>query len=169
MLGGELQGVDRAQHFLPVAAGAHRVDEDQLDLLVRTDHEDIADSLVVRRRPLADVARGAGREHAVELGDVEIDVSDQRIVRRDALRLLDVLGPQMMLVGRVDADADQLDAALVELRLEPRDGAKLGRADRRKVFRVRKEKPPAVAEPFVKADVAFGALGFEVRRRRTNR
>ena len=75
----------------------------------------------------------------------------------------------MMLVGRVDADADQLDAALVELRLEPCDGAELGGADRREILRMREEKRPAVAEPFVKADVAFGAFGFEVRRRRTNR
>src|SRR5207247_2430388 len=32
------------------AAGGHRVDEDQLHLLVRTDHEDVAHGLVVSRR-----------------------------------------------------------------------------------------------------------------------
>ena len=49
----QLQRVDDAQHLVEVAAGRHRIDEDQLDLLVRADHEDVAHGLVVRRRPVA--------------------------------------------------------------------------------------------------------------------
>src|SRR5260221_1519787 len=37
MLGGHLQGIDHAQNFLEIAAGGHRIDQHQLDLLVRSD------------------------------------------------------------------------------------------------------------------------------------
>src|ERR1700742_1103949 len=49
MLGGELQRVDDAQYLLEVAPGGHRINQDQLDLLVRPDDEDVADGLVVGR------------------------------------------------------------------------------------------------------------------------
>src|SRR5690349_16662281 len=35
VLGGELERVDDPQHLVEVAAGRHRIDENQLDLLVR--------------------------------------------------------------------------------------------------------------------------------------
>ena len=57
VLRGQLQRVDHAQHLVEVAARRHRVDEDQLDLLVRADDEDVADRLVVGRRPVRRVAR----------------------------------------------------------------------------------------------------------------
>src|SRR6266481_7736492 len=47
VLGGELQRVDDAQHLVEVAAGGHRINEDELDLLVRADDEHVAHSLVV--------------------------------------------------------------------------------------------------------------------------
>ena len=43
----ELQRVDHAQHLVEVPAGGHRIDDDQLDLLVGPDDEDVADGLVV--------------------------------------------------------------------------------------------------------------------------
>ena len=48
---GELQRVDHPQHLVEVPAGGHRVDDDQLDLLVGSDDEDVADRLVVRGGP----------------------------------------------------------------------------------------------------------------------
>src|SRR5258705_6723361 len=39
---GQLQRVDHSQHLVEVAPGGHRVDQDELDLLVRADHEDQA-------------------------------------------------------------------------------------------------------------------------------
>src|SRR5580704_13505935 len=42
VLGGELQRVDDAQHFVEIAPRGHRINQDQLDLLVRPDDEDIA-------------------------------------------------------------------------------------------------------------------------------
>ncbi len=82
-----------AQDFREIAPRGHRIDQHQLDLLVRPDDEDVADSLVVGGRARERIARRRGRQHVVELGDVEIGVADHRIVRRGALRLLDVLRP----------------------------------------------------------------------------
>src|SRR5438552_8600587 len=52
VLGRELQRVDDAQHLVEVAAGGHRVDQDQLALLVRPDHEHVVHGLVVGGRAL---------------------------------------------------------------------------------------------------------------------
>ncbi len=60
-------------------------------------------------------------------GDLQIDVADHRIVRRGALRFRDVLRPARMPIDRIDAEPDDLDAALVELRLDARHVAELGR------------------------------------------
>ena len=60
---------------------------------------------------------------------------------------------------------EQLHVAPLELRLDPRHVAELGRAHRREVLRVREQHPPRVAEPLVEADSALRALGLEVRGR----
>jgi len=39
VVGGELQGVDYAEHFVEVPSGGHWVDQDQFDFLVGADHE----------------------------------------------------------------------------------------------------------------------------------
>src|SRR5437868_481781 len=57
VLGAELQRVDDAQHLVEVAADRHRIDQDQLDLLVRTNDEDVADGLVVGCGAFGCVAR----------------------------------------------------------------------------------------------------------------
>src|SRR5262249_25131929 len=59
--------------------------------------------------------------------------------------------------------SDDLSVALLELGLKPRHVAELGGAHGRKIFRVGKENCPAVANPFVEADWAFGAFGSEIR------
>src|SRR5262249_29990130 len=58
VLGGQLQRVDDAQHLVEVAPGGHRIDQDQLDLLVRPDHEYVAHRLVVAGRALQSVTLG---------------------------------------------------------------------------------------------------------------
>src|SRR5205085_250057 len=63
VLGSQLQRVDHAQHLVEVAAGRHRVDENQLDLLVGPDHEDVTDRLVVGRRARSGIARHARGQH----------------------------------------------------------------------------------------------------------
>src|SRR5579885_1673536 len=50
MLGGHLQRIEHTQDLVEVAARGHRIDEDQLDLLVGSDDEHVAHRLVVVRR-----------------------------------------------------------------------------------------------------------------------
>src|SRR5260370_40490631 len=163
MLGGHLQRIDRAQDFLEIAARGHGVDHDKLYLLVRPDDEDVADGLVVGRGARGGIARGRGRQHVVQLRYLEIGVADHRIIRRRTLRLLDVFRPFRVLVDGIDAKPHQLDAALVEFRLQLRERAELGGADRREILRVREQKRPAVADPVMEFDLAFGGFSVEIR------
>src|SRR5262245_37490807 len=109
----------------------------ELDLLVRADDEDVADRLVVRGRALGRVAGHGGGEHAVELRYVEVGIGDHRVIRGEALGLLDVVGPAVMAGERIDGQPDDLDAAPVEFGLDLGHVAELGRADRREVLGVR--------------------------------
>src|SRR5215510_11176637 len=164
VLGGELKRVDHAQHLVEIAAGGHRIDQDELDLLVRADHEDVAYGLVVGGRALGRVAGHGGGKHAVELRHVEVAVGDHRVIGGEALRLLDVVGPAVMAGERVDGQADDLHAALVELGLDLGHVAEFGGADRREVLGMREQHRPFVADPLVEADLAFGGFRFEIRR-----
>jgi len=103
-------------------------------------------------------------DHVVELRHVEVGVADDRIVRRRALGLLDVLGPPLVVGHRIDAQADDLAVALRELRLELGHVAELGRANGGEVLRVREQDGPPVPDPLVEVDLAFGGLRREVRR-----
>ena len=68
----------------------------------------------------------------------------------------------LWLLERVDRQAEDLHVALVELGLDLRHVAELGRAHRREVLRVREQHAPAVAEVLVELDRAFGGLRREV-------
>ena len=65
---------------------------------------------------------------------------------------------------RVDREADDLDAAAVELGLDPGHVAELGRADRREALGVGEQHGPRVADPVVEVDRPLGGLGLEVGR-----
>ena len=52
------------------------------------------------------------------LRNAQVRVADHRVVRREALRLLDVARPLGMLFDRVDGEPDDFHLAPVELRLE---------------------------------------------------
>ena len=67
-------------------------------------------------------------------------------------------------LDRVDAEADDLHVALVELGLELRHVAELGGAHGREVLRMREQHRPRIADPVVEADPALGGVGLEVRR-----
>src|SRR6266446_10158227 len=45
VLRGQLQGIDDAQHLVEISSRGHRIDQDQLDLLVRPNDEDVAHGL----------------------------------------------------------------------------------------------------------------------------
>jgi hypothetical protein len=80
-----------------------------------------------------------------------------------AVGLLDVGGPPLVVSGGVDRQADDLHAALVELRLDLGHVAELGGADRGEVLGVGEQDPPGFAEPVVEADRPFARLRLEVR------
>src|SRR5262249_31427848 len=75
----------------------------------------------------------------------------------------DVLRPTAVLVDRIHAEPDDLDAALVELGLDLGHVAELRRADRGEVLRVREQHRPRVADPVVEVDVTFRRIGLEIR------
>src|SRR5207253_9038151 len=75
---------------------------------------------------------------------------------------LDIVEPTGVVAHRVDAQADDLGVAPVEVRLESRHIAQLRRAHGREVLRVREQDRPFVADPLVKMDRALGRLGGEI-------
>src|SRR3546814_14693784 len=91
-----------------------------------------------------------------------VGVGQQRVVERRAGDLLDVLAPALVVLDAVDRQADDLDVALVPLRLQGGYAPELGGADRRVVLGVREEDGPAVALPLVEVDGALGAVSGEV-------
>src|SRR4029077_5504976 len=89
---------------------------------------------------------------------------DHGIIRRETLRLLDVVCPARMFVDRIDRQTDDLDAAFIELRLDLGHVAELGGADGGEILWMREQHGPFVADPIVKTDLAFGGFRFEIRR-----
>ena len=65
-------------------------------------------------------------------------------------------------VDGVGGQADELDAAFGELGLEFGEGAQLGRADGRVVFRVGEEDDPGGVDELVEVDGAGGGVRLEI-------
>ena len=59
-----------------------------------------------------------------------------------------------MAVDRIDRQTDDLDAALVELRLDLGHVAEFGGAYRREVLRVGEQYGPGIADPVVEANLS---------------
>ena len=137
-------------------AGTGRIGQRELDLLVGADDEHRAHGggVVVTRV-----------DHPVQRRHAAVGVGDQREVDLGALRLGDVGRPGAVRLGRIDRDGGDLRVARRELVVQPRDGAQLGGAHRREVGGVREQHAPALAQPFMEADLAVGGLGGEVRRK----
>src|SRR6185295_18955169 len=73
-----------------------------------------------------------------------------------------ILGPLRVSVDGIDAQAHQLDAALVEFRLQLCESAEFGGTNRREILGMREQKGPAIADPVVEFDFSLGGLGFEI-------
>jgi hypothetical protein len=69
-----------------------------------------------------------------------------------------------VVLHRIDAEADDLGVALLELGLQLRHVAELGGADGREVLGVGEQDGPSVADPLMEVDPAFRGLRREVRR-----
>ena len=136
MLRRQLAGIEQPQHLIEVAAGAHRIGQHGLDLLVRADDEDRAHGGVVRGGAAVRGGAGALGQHVVGRRHLEVGIADHRVVDGVTLGFLDVLGPFRVIFDRIDAEADDLGVALVELRLQPGHVAQFGGADRGEVLGV---------------------------------
>ena len=164
MLRRQLYGIQHAQHFIEIPAGAHRIGDDQLDQLIRTDDKHGTDCGIVRRGPLFRGAAGVRVDHVVELGHLQVAVAYQRIVDCMALGFLDVVQPGVMVIDRIDAQADNLGVAFVKLRLEPGHVSQFRRADRGKILGMGKQDGIAVANPVMEIDRSFCGVNSEIRR-----
>src|SRR5690606_31297737 len=100
----------------------------------------------------------------VSLRDAQVAAVDDRVIDGAALRLLDVLHPRRVILDRIAAQADDLRVALVELGLELRHVAELGRANRGEILRMREEDRPAIPDPLVEVDAALCRVRREIRR-----
>jgi hypothetical protein len=159
---GELHGVEDAEDLVEVAAGGHGIAELQLDPLVGADDEDGADGGVGGRGAAFAAAGLVGREHVVELGDLEVDIADHGVVDGVAGDVLDVDGPPCVVLDGIDREADDLGSALGELTFEAGHGAEFGGADGGEVLGVGEEDGPVVADPLVELDGAVGGVGRKV-------
>lgn len=151
-----LQGVDDTEDLGRVAAGGGGVRQDGADGLLGVDDEDGADGegdallvdvggvLVVKpvrvlsATSVIDKSGEGSRKgiHVVEESNLPLLVRDDGEVERVAADLLDVGGPALVAVDRVGTQAEQLDTALGELRLEAGHLAQLGSAHGGVVLRV---------------------------------
>ena len=175
-----LQRVDHAEHLGRVAARRGWVREDQADRLLGVDDEDGADGegdalgvdvggvLVVEPACITESARistirqGGEFLHIVGIRNLAVLVANYGESQLAAGDLIDVLDPSAVRLDGVGRQADQLDAALGELRLELGEGAELGGADGRVVLGMGEEDDPFVADELVEVDGAGGGFGLEV-------
>ncbi len=163
MRGGQLDGIQHSQHFVEIAAGAHRIDQHQLNLLVRADDEHGAHGGVVGgSAAFAGIARVA-RQHVVQFRHFQFRIADHRVVHRVALRLLNIGRPLGVVVHLIHAQADDLAVPLGELAGKACHVAELGGTNRREILGVREKDRPSVADPLMKADGSLGRLGGKVR------
>src|SRR5215207_10739979 len=69
-----------------------------------------------------------------------------------------------MVVHGIDTQANDLDVATIELRLDPSHVAEFGRADRGEVLGVGEQHTPGVPKPLVEANSTFRRLSLEIWR-----
>jgi hypothetical protein len=159
----ELYRIEDPQNFVKVAACGHRVNQHQLDLLVRADQEHRAYCGVVRGCAALGGGSRIARQHVIELCHLEFRVTDQRVVHSVALSLFDVCCPPSVTAYRVDAQPDNLAVSLCEFGLQAGHVAEFGGANGSKVLRMRKQDGPAIADPFVEGYGTLGRLRREIR------
>src|SRR5437867_1596002 len=129
VLRGQLQRVNHSQHLIKVPARCHRVGAHELDLFIWPDDVNVAHGGVIARLARFGIACGIGREHPVLLGNLEISVADDWVVRRVPLCFFDVLRPALMIAGRIDRQSHDLHVSAVELWLNFGHIAEFSRAD----------------------------------------
>lgn len=157
MLFEELQGIDRAQHFVDIAAERQHV-----DVLVH-DHAGLVDQEGATQRHT-----GRFEFNVVGAADVMLDVGHQRIANLADAAVLDcgVLPGKVRGLG-VDGHANHFYATLLELFQTMIKGDQFRRADKGEVERVEKQDDRLALElgqfQFLDFVVAINGGGGEVR------
>jgi len=100
--------------------------------------------------------------HVVEVGDLALLVSDNGELDVGSGDIGNVLDPALVAADGVGREAEELDAALVELGLETGHLAELGSAHGGVVLGVGEEDDPVVADVLVQVNGAGGGIGLEV-------
>src|SRR5207249_10780061 len=78
------------------------------------------------------------------------------------LSFFNVVGPSLMIAGRIDRQSHDLHVSTLELWLYFGHVTELSRADGREVLRMRKQDSPGVADPIMKPDPALSGFRFKI-------
>lgn len=140
MLIAGLQTIHNPQHLCGIPAGARRVAQDAPNDLLRVDNKHGSNG---ESNPLLiDIRRILVIDHIIGQRDLAVLVADDGEAQLAAGNLVDVFDPGIVAADGVCREPDELGVALCELGLELGEGAELGRAHGREVFRVREEDDP---------------------------
>src|SRR5262249_1781635 len=99
-----------------------------------------------------------GGNHVIKLGDLQIKVTDNRIVHRMALGLFDILGPFFVIPHWIDVQTAYFKIFFFKLRLKTRHIATFGVENWGEILWMGKKNRPSVANPFMKIDGSFRRL-----------
>ena len=134
MLRGQLNRIQHTQNFVEVPAGAHRIAEHQFDLPIRTDNENSTHCRVECRSAALGSIPGIGRQHVIELRDLQFGIADQRVIHLVALCLFDVCRPFAVTADGVHAQPEDLAVSFGEFGLQSGHISEFRRADRSEIF-----------------------------------
>ena len=153
VLGCKLEGVYDAQYFEEVSASRSGVSDGKLHLFIRPDYEEGA-----HRKGF----RSIRVDHVVEPRYVPVGIGDDWEFHFYILSLVDVFHPALVLIERIHADGEDFYIPFSEFIFELCGSSELSRAYRRIIGRVGEKHAPAIAEEFMKVDVACSGFGGEI-------
>ena len=168
MLRRELQGIYDAEDFVEVTASAHWITELQFNLLVRPNDKNRTYRSVVSRSAAGAAVPAFGRQHVIQLCDLQLRIPNHRVVHLVALRFLNVLRPSAVIRNRVHAQTDDLAISLCEFRLQACHVAEFRRANWSEVLGMRKQYRPAIADPLMEVERALRRFRREIGSRIVN-
>ena len=102
--------------------------------------------------------------HVIQISNLTGLVADNREGQLAARNLVNVLDPSSVALNCVSRQANQLDSALLEFRLEFGKGSELGGADGSVILWVGEEHNPIVTNEFMEVNIAVCSLGLEIWR-----